>query len=158
MRPNVGAVVGNVNRNVAHNADPEATAVALDLLPLPEKFKLRELVKFDLGEKFLPPFPHGTGIPFPQSRIPVHPDGVAEESFARHEERIIFQPASVSPAEGVKGGAIGVSGIRRRSLSGPAEQAVLKVNYATVLDALFGKLGSIRKILRREKTLVPQCS
>ena len=48
MSPHVGTVVGDVDRDITHNANSAMTAVSFQLLPLPEKFELRILVNLCL--------------------------------------------------------------------------------------------------------------
>jgi len=56
MSPHIGAVVSNVDRDIAHDADSVTLAVGPELLPLPGKFELCELVNIYVSRQFLSPF------------------------------------------------------------------------------------------------------
>jgi len=58
IRPDVGAIVRNVHRNVADDADALSSASA-EFLPLPEKFVLKEFLGVDGGRQSFRPALHG---------------------------------------------------------------------------------------------------
>jgi hypothetical protein len=52
MRPDVRAVVRNIDRNVTHETDGTLPAVSLEMFPLREEFELPKLVSLDLVLQF----------------------------------------------------------------------------------------------------------
>jgi hypothetical protein len=75
-----------------------------------------------------------------QTRIPIHPDRIFVNSLACHEERVVVQPIGVVLTKNVESATVGVSAVRKKSVSGFAKQALFEVDYAGVFDVpLSGK-------------------
>src|SRR3984957_902167 len=118
MRPNIGAVVRNIDRNVAHDADAVTTAAISYLFPLAKEFELGKAVIRQLGRQFPPPFLENSRIPSTDSRIPMNPRLEIVNFLAGHEERIVLQPLRVLLAKIVEGAAVGVSAVSKKGRRG----------------------------------------
>ena len=62
MSPYISAVVCDIDRNVAHDANVETTAETSYLFPLPKEFELGKPVKVQLRRQFVPPLLQNGGI------------------------------------------------------------------------------------------------
>src|ERR1700722_1633363 len=103
MGPHVSAVVSDVDRHVAHDANTMAPTTISYLLPLPKELELRKSVIIQLGRQFVPPFLQNDGIPLTYSRIPMDPGYFLVAFLACHEERILVQPLPALLTKGVEG-------------------------------------------------------
>ena len=96
MRPAVGAVIGDIEGQIADDGDALFFGVAVDALPLPAALVLRPAVEGDLIRQCLPPVCHRFGLAVSDGSGPCTPgDGRAEVVAQRHEEGIIFEPGGV---------------------------------------------------------------
>ena len=95
MRPEIGAVGGDIDRNVADDADALLSGVLAQLLPLAAEFKLNIAVEPHLiGQLFLPGR-NGLGLVVADIRFPCIVTGAAVRVLDRHIKRIVLQPVRV---------------------------------------------------------------
>ncbi len=83
--PYIGAVHGDVNGDVAHDANVIARAVRLQIAPLPLEFKLDELVALDLFMQFAARALESNRLVHGQITVPFSPCNVIMNFFERHE-------------------------------------------------------------------------
>src|SRR5450755_601865 len=103
MRPDVSAIMSDVNRDVAHDPHPSNSAVAAQRVPLPVKHELAVLLVFDFVRQFLLVFRESRGIALDQFMIPGCPVVVPSKiSFKRDKERVVFEPSVVIGPELLK--------------------------------------------------------
>src|SRR5260370_16468149 len=82
MSPHISAVVGDVDRDITHDANSAMMAVSFQLLPLPEKFELCILVNLSLPRQLLAPCCERVIAASGQTGLPVHPDTTQFPYFA----------------------------------------------------------------------------
>lgn len=63
--PYVSTIMGYINGDIAHDADPELMAIRLQLPSLPEKLELAKLEEVQLGQVSCTPFFQCSRIPHP---------------------------------------------------------------------------------------------
>ena len=76
MGPHISAVVSDIDRNVAHDAECHDDGNDLYPLPLPKEFELRKPVKLHLGDNSFCHSFSDSGISLTYSRIPMDPGHV----------------------------------------------------------------------------------
>src|SRR5690242_3412576 len=99
MRPKVGGVVRDVDREVAHDADAAVVAVLLERVPLAAEEELPVLVGGDGVSEFLAPALHRVGLTRSEVAVPVGPDDQVMGVFGGHEEGEVFEPRSLRIAK-----------------------------------------------------------
>ena len=102
MRPHVGAVVRDENRQIAHDADRSRAAGVSQPLPLLEEQELRQLVLPDLPGAAPLPARDRRWIALRDVGFPRGPGDVALHLLDGHEQREVVEPARVRPAEVVE--------------------------------------------------------
>src|SRR5580704_16638294 len=154
MCPHISTVVSDIDRNIAHDADAVTTAQTSYLFPLPEEFELGKPVKLQLGRQFMLPFLQSSGIPLTDSRIPMHPGHVMMDFLACHEERIILQPLSAFLAKSIKGTAVGLSSVCKKSASSFLKELLFEGDYLVIGDVVVRKIRHAGKIRARQKSFL----
>src|SRR6185312_573470 len=79
-RPNIRAVMCNVNRNIAHHANPVLPAYPFQAVPLAEEFKLHPLLQRDLS------------LARVFRLVPLRPGDFSVCAFQSHESREWIEP------------------------------------------------------------------
>ena len=109
MSPHVSAVVSDIDRNVAHDANAVTTAEISYLFPLPKKFELGKPVKLQLRRQSCSAIPSERRDPVDIIHASQWTQAdVIVDFFACHEERIVLQPCRVLLAKGIEGTTVGL--------------------------------------------------
>ena len=132
LRPYVRRVVGDVQRQVADDADAEAVDVRLERLPLAEKLKLHEL-----PEEVFVALAQQKGVeraPFAEAvgALPSIERCAAVRRLQRHEQGVFVKTPLLH-----KGAECGVVPVKTGK--GRAQQGVLFAVQHAVIDALFAR-------------------
>ena len=157
LRPDVGAVERDVDREVAHDRDPACVRGALDPLPLPVKEELRERVVRDLlrvgragrGERAV--------VPRRERRLPLRPRGAAVCLAQRGEEGPVGEPGGVR-----RGGREARDGVRdaradrARVREGRAQDARLERAHGFEVHAVLRKVRRSLEGGGREQPLLEE--
>ena len=100
-RPCVGRVHGDVDRDIADDADAVVVRIFAQERPLAEKEQLNEGIKLHVLRELLGPAAHGLGPVHAQIVVrPLCPRLAGEVILRRHEEGIVIEPALVLAPEG----------------------------------------------------------
>ncbi len=102
VRPEVGALEGDVDGQVPDESDPPLQAVSLELGPLAEEEKLEEPVVVDLPGELLPGAGERGGAPQPELLPPPHPGAPPPFRLEGAEEGVVREPGLVLPAKPLK--------------------------------------------------------
>src|SRR5579872_785705 len=154
MSPHIGAVLGDVDRNVTHDVDAVTTTAISHLPPLPKEFELGEPVKLQLRGQFLLPMLQGRGVPLPYSRIPMDPGSVVVDFLACHEECIVLQPFLVFLAKDIKGTTVRLRSVRKESPRSLAKEFLFEGDHSIVGHMLGRKIRSTSQVRGRQKTFL----
>src|SRR5579885_1945434 len=93
MSPDVGAVMGHVDGQIAHDANVFVTAVALERTPLIKEDELQELLRADLPRKLFASARKRRRFATNKLAVPLRPRDSSEFVFQHAEERVIRQPS-----------------------------------------------------------------
>src|SRR5215831_20118798 len=99
MRPNVGAVGGNENRDVSDDPDTFGSGIIPEGFPLAKEEKLPERMPLHPVGEFLPGGRKACGLAPPVSLGPLIPSLLFVRILQSHEEREIIQPGSLLSLE-----------------------------------------------------------
>ncbi len=126
--PDVGAVVGDVDGDVAHDTNAVGVGVVAEVRPLFEELKLEEALEGDGVVR------GGEG------GVPAGPRNVAVGFFEGHETGERFEPCGVAGAEGVEGGG------GREAMEGAFEDGAFEGDDAGEIDFGIGESGDIGEV------------
>ena len=154
-RPDVGAVVGDKDREIAHDVDRACVARLAYAVPLLEEEELRQLVQLNL---LLPPGrPPRDGRRFAPCDIgfPHRPRHVLVPGFDRHEEGVVIQPGALRGAEAVepvaqRGGRTG------KALEHSRPERLTMRNHPRVVDQSIVKAKGAAKLRSGKQVLLDQ--
>src|SRR5579864_786879 len=99
IHPNVGAIVGNINRQIAHQANAAVSAVFVQLAPLGKERELLELLHRDRFCQSLAPARERRRLSPSNAWFPSAPDSEVVILLERHEQRKVIQPSRIGLAE-----------------------------------------------------------
>src|SRR5271157_2749396 len=103
MRPDVGTVVADEDRQVADHANASLGAIRTLAAPLPEKCELQKTFAVELLRQFLARFLKSCGITLYKLGRPCIPALICILLAKRAEENVVFQPPTIFLAEALIG-------------------------------------------------------
>ena len=92
IRPDVGRIAGNKNRQVSDQLDTALVRLALEIAPLPEKQELSKFVPSSGFGQIATGIVHGRRFADANRLGPLQPTRSAVGLFQGHEQAKIFQP------------------------------------------------------------------
>jgi hypothetical protein len=143
IRPHVGAVRGNENRQVADDFDVAGVGVELERLPLLVKAPLAELPEADFLAQPVTCFAQRIRLAVRQRCRPVlpHPAVAAVHHVQCHEQRVIVEPGAGVGAEGFKGGSLSYLLAAEEALGGTSQMGHPEAPHRVVIDPACRKSG-----------------
>src|ERR1700690_2957082 len=154
MRPDVGAVMRDVDGNVAHEADAAILTVRLEAIPLPKEFELPIFEGLDFRSKPLRPLAHSLRIAAVKRGVPGSENDSMVRVFNGHKERVVVEPGSGIRAKALEGRAIGMGCIRKKDLRGTAQDGHLVGNDRAKVNGVFREGGNAGEIGRLQQPLL----
>ncbi len=149
VRPHVGAVARDEDRDVTQDADAASRGVAVQCLPLAEDDELHPFLRVDRPREADVPAGDGLGPAPGDVGLPVGPWRAAVRVLERHEERIVVEPGAVRGAERLEGG--GEWFMPRQALDGAAEQRQLPRNDGVEVDVVVGEGRRVGEVGGRQQ-------
>ena len=141
--PDVGAVEGNVDRDVAENGDAAARRLGADPAPLPEEQELDVAVEPHLVGELCTRRGERGGAARAQLAVPALPLAAAVAGLERRVQRPVVEPRRLLRGGGERRQLVAQQ--RRRVaaevLPGAAQQRLLPRRHRRVVDALVGERG-----------------
>src|SRR5687768_14711695 len=95
VRPNVAAIVGHEDRQIADDRDPTLVRVPFECKPLAIKLKLHELLELDLLVKLVAPAAERIRLTAARLRLPERPSHQAMGRLDRLKKGIVVEPGGV---------------------------------------------------------------
>src|SRR6185312_6074229 len=154
MRPDVRAVVRDIDGQITHDANVFVAAVILERTPLIKKNELQKLLRADLlGKLFASTLDRGR-IAANEVAVPLGPGDSTEFVFENAEERVVRQPRPFGFFELLEL-SFGVLWSRSSEmLKGQTEFLPLKFVYALIVNLVGGELGKIVDIASVEQAFI----
>ncbi|KAF5043686.1 hypothetical protein DSECCO2_499720 [anaerobic digester metagenome] len=150
VRPEVDAIVGEVDRYIPDDLDGALAAMVLERLPLPIEDVLEELLPEDQIRELRAVAPESVFVPVPDIGRPVAPDLPGKPVLEGDEDGVVVEP------RGIVGDEFFVAEVlpeffepRKR----PVEEAVLVGKDRGVVDPPCGEIGWVPDILRPEEAV-----
>ena len=138
MGPDIGALVGDVDRDVADQADPEDPAVVAKPGPLPRELVLAELVVADLVRQLLARPRERTRIAAAEFRRPLRPGNRAVPRLQRAPESVVGQPRRVVGTERLEPGQVLVAALAKELARRLAQARLAEATHLLETDLPVG--------------------
>ena len=161
VRPHVGAVRGNVYRDIAYDLYPVLVAVAVESVPLPPEDVLHEFVELYLVLQFVRVLLDSFGLSQLDGFLPFSPGSVAESLLEGGKQRVVLQPVALVHHEGGVAHIVGESCeslLQQRHLHAPYLVVVNKGGVGAVIrlhNGTPGKVAVLRKFVKVDEQRVP---
>ncbi len=153
VRPDVGAVCGNIDGQIADDADTLRVDIRLQRAPLAEKQILHGPPEIQLRGKLCAGLCKRAGLPQAQRLRPDKPRSAATACFQRHKQRVILQPIRLLCAKSIKiGRPVCKQAAARNAQHGKALRIQPPVIHRTGIIAPIErpKLGRPQQAVRRK--------
>ena len=150
VRPDVDAVVGEVDGDVPDDLEVACTAVDFQRLPLAVEDILEKLLPEDPVGKFRAVFFERLLASVPDPGRPIAPDLPGEPLLESDEDGVIVEPRR---AAGRKILVTKIALMSLEPLERPIEEAVLVVENHTIVDPVYGKFRRVCDVLRGEEAV-----
>jgi hypothetical protein len=136
VRPDVRAVAGHEDRDVAHERDVALPAPVAEALPLPEEEELAELAGPDGVPALLAPAGQRLGAPARDVLVPLRPFRPALRLLDRHVQGVIVEPRGVLRAERIEGRAVRGRSAFLEAAERAVEQGKLEGGHRVVVHGI----------------------
>ncbi len=156
MDPDVGAVMGHEDRQIAHDDNPSRAAGVAHALPLLEEEELRQLVHPHVPGQSRRPPRDGRRITRGDGRLPIRPGRLIVSGLDGHEEREIVQPTRVPAAEPIEAIAQGGGSRRLEAIEHARPERLAVCDDGGEIDVSVGKRRLAARLGGREPSLFDQ--
>ena len=133
-RPAIGAVMGDENRQVAHDGHTLAVRIGLQRSRLDVKLPLHELPEGDFSGMGPARRQHCLGIAPCQARRPIPPGRSVQGRADCHEQRIVVKPVLLFGAPGTESLTVDQFSLGKKALSCGAQLLFAPGQYRCVID------------------------
>ncbi len=144
--PDVGAVVGDEDRGVPDDPQPQAPGPTPQRRPLPEEHELPEHVAVGQVGEPVPGRSEGVGVAPDQLGGPVGPRPSALVVLDRHEQRVVVQPIRLGLPERSQFLAEAEAGSGGEGVVRPVEHGQLPGDDGAVVDAALGERRPVLEV------------
>ena len=156
VSPNVGAIVRDIDGDIAEDFDAPRVGVLLEGCPLSIEFVLEVATEFDVVDKLFAPCFQGVGVAFGDRLGPAVPAEIAEVLIERREEGIVVEPSGAAIAERFKLLLLLVAGRDLEALVGFAKEGQLVTVDQFVIDAIEGKTWRVGDFFEGDEVLATE--
>ena len=139
IRPDVGRIAGNENRQVSDQMDTALVRLALEIAPLLEKQELSKPVPSSGFGQIATGIVHGRRFADANRLGPLQPARSAVDLFQGHKQAIIFQPGRLFIGEFCHSPVESAVSFRLEILPCPGQESFFPVDHPAKYDPVFAK-------------------
>ena len=139
--PDLGALVSNEDRDIAHDAHALCVGIGLESPPLAKKHPLTKLPKQAVARQRQPGLRQGQRFALGQWLRPLVPGLVRVLRLQRHEQSVVAQPGRLLLAKNRKILAISLTGTGIKTSRRQSQGAHAKSHHGLKIDGLLAQIG-----------------